>query len=78
MRRARQNASNRQEVVRQMKWINTYILGLFLHYAPPLTYRPVQAGAAGLFLGGKDVNEFVDKAVTEALKKEGEKEEKRR
>jgi len=27
---------------------------------------------AGLFLGGKDVNEFVDKAVEEALKKEKE------
>ncbi len=25
----------------------------------------------GLFLGGKDVNEFVDKAVEGALKKEG-------
>ena len=28
----------------------------------------------GLFLGGKDVNEFVDKAVEEALKKELETE----
>jgi len=27
----------------------------------------------GLFLGCKDVNEFVDKAVEEALKKEGER-----
>ncbi|MDH5781150.1 MAG: hypothetical protein OEZ07_01085 [Dehalococcoidia bacterium] len=27
---------------------------------------------AGLFLTGKDVNEFVDKVVTEALKKEEE------
>ena len=30
----------------------------------------------GLYLGGKDVNEFVDKAVEEALKKEKEKEKR--
>jgi len=30
----------------------------------------------GLFLGGKDVTQFVDETVKEALKKEEEKEEK--
>jgi len=58
-----------------MKWINIHILSVFIVYL--LQYIGPLRARAGLCLAcylRKDGNEFVDKAVTEAL----EKEEKRR
>jgi len=33
------------EAVSQMKWINIFALQPVFHFKPPLTNRPVQAGA---------------------------------